>query len=46
MLITLKSSLDLQGRTRIHRAREDLGQNEAERTNRSIGDALVDGGTM
>ena len=33
-------------RTRIHRAREDSGQNEAERTNGSIGDALVDGATI
>ena len=30
-------------RTRIHRARGDSGQNEAERTNGSTGDALVDG---
>ena len=33
-------------RVRIHRARGDSGQNEAERTNASIGDALVDGGSM
>ena len=31
---------------RIHRAREDSGQNEAERSNASIGEALVDGGTV
>ena len=30
-------------RTRIHRARGDSGQNEAERTNGSICDAIVDG---
>ena len=33
-------------RVRIHRARGDSGQNEAERTNVLIGDALVDGGSM
>ena len=31
---------------RIHRAREDLGQNEAERLNACIGDALCDGGSL
>ena len=31
---------------RIHRAREDSGQNEAERSNASIGEALVDGGAL
>ena len=31
---------------RIHRARDDSGQNEAERSNVCIGDALVDGGTL
>jgi hypothetical protein len=31
---------------RIHRARDDSGQNEAERSNACIGEALVDGGTM
>ena len=33
-------------RTRIHRVRGDSGQNEAERTNGSIGDALVNGSTI
>lgn len=31
---------------RIHRARDDSGQNEAERSNACIGDALVDGGSL
>lgn len=31
---------------RIHRARGDSGQNEAERSNAYISEALVDGGTM
>ncbi|KAI8516662.1 hypothetical protein Bbelb_052430 [Branchiostoma belcheri] len=31
---------------RIHRAREDSGQNEAERLNASMGDAICDGGTI
>ena len=31
---------------RIHRAREDSGQNEAERLNARIGDALCDGGSL
>ena len=31
---------------RIHRAREDSGQNEAERLNACIGDALCDGGSL
>ena len=31
---------------RIHRAREDSGQNEAERLNACIGDALCDGGNL
>ena len=31
---------------RIHRACDDCGQNEAERSNVCIGDALVDGGTL
>ena len=31
---------------RIHRACDDSGQNEAERSNVCIGDALVDGGTL
>ena len=31
---------------RVHRARGDSGQNEAERTNASIGDALVTGETL
>ena len=31
---------------RIHRAPGDSGQNEAERSNAAIGDALVDGGAM
>ena len=31
---------------RLHRSRGDSGQNEAERTNSAIGDALVDGGTL
>ena len=30
----------------IHRVRDDGGQNEAERSNVCIGDALVDGGTL
>jgi len=29
---------------RIHRLRDDSGQNEAERSNGCIGEALVDGG--
>ena len=37
---------DTGRRVRIHRARGDSGQNEAERTNASIADSLVDGGTM
>ena len=31
---------------RIHRAPGDSGQNEAERSNAAIGDALVDGGAL
>lgn len=31
---------------RLHRSRGDSGQNEAERTNSAIGDAMVDGGTI
>ena len=31
---------------RIHRARDDSGQNEAEQSNACIGEALVDGGAM
>ena len=31
---------------RIHRARDDSGQNEAERSNACIGEALVDGGAL
>ena len=31
---------------RIHRARDDSGQNEAERSNACIGEALVDGGSI
>ena len=31
---------------RIHRARDDSGQNEVERSNVCIGEALVDGGTL
>lgn len=31
---------------KIHRAREDSGQNEAERLNACIGDALCDGGSL
>ena len=31
-------------RARLHRATDDSGQNEAERSNACIGDALVDGG--
>ncbi|CAB4027478.1 Transient receptor potential cation channel subfamily A member 1 [Paramuricea clavata] len=31
---------------RIHRAPGDSGQNEAERSNAAIGDALVDGGSL
>ena len=37
---------DKDRRVRIYRARGDSGQNEAERTNASIEDSLVDGGTM
>ena len=37
---------DTDRRVRIYRARGDSGQNEAERTNASIADSLVDGGTM
>ncbi|XP_062616534.1 uncharacterized protein LOC134278232 [Saccostrea cucullata] len=33
-------------RVRIHRASGDSAQNEAERTNSAIGDALVDGATL
>ncbi|CAC5384100.1 unnamed protein product [Mytilus coruscus] len=33
-------------RLRIHRARDDSAQNEVERTNSAIGDALVDGATL
>lgn len=33
-------------RIRIHRAPGDSAQNEAERTNACIGDAMVDGGTL
>ena len=31
---------------RVHRARGDSGQNEAERTNASIGEALITGETL
>lgn len=31
---------------RVHRARDDSGQNEAERSNACIGEALVDGGAL
>ena len=31
---------------RIHRARDDSGQNEAERSNACIGEAIVDGGAL
>ena len=31
---------------RVHRARNDSGQNEAERSNTSIGEALVDGSAL
>ena len=37
-------NLDLQ--ERCHRSRDDSGQNEAERTNSAIGDAVVDGSTI
>jgi hypothetical protein len=33
-------------RVRVHRARGDSGQNEAERTNSASGDAIVDGKTI
>lgn len=33
-------------RVRVHRATNDSGQNEAERSNACIGDALVDGGSL
>ena len=33
-------------RARLHRATNDSGQNEAERSNACIGDALVDGGSL
>mgnify|MGYP001795890039 CR=1 FL=1 len=33
-------------RARVHRAAEDSGQNETERSNAYIGDAMVDGGTL
>ena len=33
-------------RVRVHRAREDSGQGEAERTNAAVGDAVIDGGTI
>lgn len=31
---------------RVHRARDDSGQNEAERSNACIGEAIVDGGAF
>ena len=31
---------------RVHRARDDSGQNEAERSNACIGETLVDGGPL
>ena len=33
-------------RVRVHRARKDSGQGEAERTNAAVGDAVIDGGTI
>jgi len=33
-------------RARVHRATDDSGQNEAERSNACIGDAMVDGGSL
>lgn len=33
-------------RIRLHRAREDSGQGEAERTNSAVGDAVIDGGSI
>lgn len=33
-------------RARVHRAMNDSGQNEAERSNACKGDALVDGGCL
>ncbi len=37
---------DRDYRIRVHRSRGDSGQNEAERTNSAIGDAVVDGATI
>ena len=37
---------DTDRRVHIHQARGDCGQNKAERTNASVADGLVDGGTM
>ena len=37
---------NLDIRERCHRPRDDTGQNEAERTNSAIGDAVVDGSTI
>ena len=34
---------NLDIRERCHRSRDDSGQNEAERTNSAVGDAVVDG---
>lgn len=33
-------------RIRVHRAREDSGQGEAERTNSAVGDAVIDSGSI
>ena len=38
--------LNLDRLNRVHRVRNDSGQNEAERSNASIGEALVDGSTL
>ena len=38
--------LNLDRLDRVHRVRNDSGQNEAERSNASIGEALVDGSTL
>ena len=39
-------SSDYRVRVRVHRARGDSGQNEAERTNSAIRDSIVDGATI
>ena len=38
--------LNLDRLNRVHRAQNDSGQNKAERSNTSIGEALVDGSDL